>query len=111
MPGPLPLACVSSSQQPGRLDLSIMSLSIMGVPELKMGPGRGYFPRPWDPGQLVPKASDLSYGDGIISLAPSPASQVMAPRGSVCLGHCSSPSAENGALDSSRCTINMSCHQ
>lgn len=88
-----------------------MSLSIMGVPELKMGPGRGYFPRTWDPGQLVPKASDLSYGDGIISLAPSLASLVMAPKRTCLSGSLQLPSAENGILDSSRCTINMSCHQ
>lgn len=48
MPGPLPLDCVTSIQKEGRLDLCL-HMSIMGVPELRMGPGKGCLPRTQDP--------------------------------------------------------------
>lgn len=63
MPGPLP-------QRRGKLDLSFVSLSITGVPELTGGQGGVTFILLAAPGQPILKASDLSYGDGISSPAP-----------------------------------------
>lgn len=66
MPGPLP-------QRRGKLDLSFVSLSITGVPELTGGQGGVTFILLAAPGQPILKASDLSYGDGsLLQLPPSP---------------------------------------
>lgn len=72
---------VSSLQQEGRLDLSVMSPYVShasaraengdrtGVPSQDLG----------TPGQPIPKANDLSKGDGIISLVPSPSPRSRPP--------------------------------
>lgn len=100
---------VSSIQQEGRLDLSVMSPYVnhasaraengdrTGVPSQDLG----------TPGQPIPKANDLSKGDGIISLVPSPSPRSRPPGAPVCLDPCSGPCAENGVRDSSRCSISV----
>lgn len=100
---------MSSVQQEGRLDLSVMSPYVnhasaraengdrRGVPSQDLG----------TPGQPIPKANDLSNGDGIISLVPSPSPRSRPPGAPVCLDPCSGPCAENGVRDSSRCSISI----
>lgn len=100
---------MSSSQQEGRLDLSVMSPYVNHESARAENGDRGGVPSQdlGTPGQPIPKSNDLSNEDGIIFLVPSPSPRSRPPGAPVCLDPCSGPCADNGVQDSSRCSISI----